>query len=105
MLSVALLVVGLVLSFWFIGNVMGFLLMLIIAGLVGFAADALIPGEQLGEGWLGAIGAGLVGSWLGAALMGPVGPVLMGVPLVPALFGAVLLVAMLAFVRRSSLAM
>lgn len=102
MLNLMMLVAGLVLAFWFIGNVMGLLLMLLVAALVGFAADALVPGRQIEHGWLGAMGAGLVGSWLGTLMLGRVGPVLMGVPLLPALLGALALVLIVSFVRKSS---
>lgn len=88
---------------WFVGNALGFLLMLMVAGLVGFAAEALIPGRPLYHGWAGAIGAGLIGSWLGSSLVGPVGPILMGVPLLPALIGSMLLVVGLSFLRRPEL--
>lgn len=104
MMGFLVLLLGIVLAFWLIGNVMGFLLMLIIAGLVGFAADALVPGEQLGDGWLGAVGVGLLGSWVGSALIGRLGPVLMGVPIIPALLGAVVCVALLALARSSGFA-
>ncbi|MFN8607870.1 MAG: GlsB/YeaQ/YmgE family stress response membrane protein [Vulcanimicrobiota bacterium] len=102
MLNLMMLMAGLVLAFWFIGNVMGLLLMLLVAALVGFAADALVPGRQIEHGWLGAMGAGLVGSWLGTLMLGRVGPVLMGVPLLPALLGALVLVLIVSFVRKSS---
>jgi uncharacterized membrane protein YeaQ/YmgE (transglycosylase-associated protein family) len=102
MLSLLMLVAGVMLAFWFIGNVLGFLLMLLVAALVGFAADALVPGRQVEHGWLGAMGAGLVGSWLGTLMIGHVGPVLMGVPLIPALLGAVVVVLIVSFVRKSS---
>ena len=78
---------------------MGFLLMLLVAALVGFAADAMVPGKQITHGWLGATGAGLIGSWLGTMMIGHVGPMLMGVPLIPALLGAVVLVS---FARKRS---
>lgn len=100
MLSLLMLIVGVVLAFWFIGNAMGFLLMLLVAALVGFAADALVPGRQIEHGWLGAMGAGLVGSWLGTLMIGRIGPGLMGVPLIPALLGALVLVLIVSFVRK-----
>lgn len=103
MLNVLMLIAGVVLAFWFIGNAMGLLLMLLVAALVGFAADALIPGRQIEHGWLGAMGAGLVGSWLGTLMIGRVGPVLMGVPLLPALVGALVLVLIVSFLRKRDL--
>ncbi|MBS2035040.1 GlsB/YeaQ/YmgE family stress response membrane protein [bacterium] len=100
MLNVLMLIAGLILAFWFIGNAMGFLLMLLVAALVGFAADSLVPGRQIEHGWLGAMGAGLVGSWLGTLMLGRIGPVLMGVPLLPALVGALVLVLVVSVVRK-----
>jgi uncharacterized membrane protein YeaQ/YmgE (transglycosylase-associated protein family) len=69
---------------------------LAVAGLVGWIADLVVPGE-LPYGWLGAVVAGLVGGWLGALLIGNVGPQLFGVHLIPALLGA----ALLAFLAQS----
>jgi uncharacterized membrane protein YeaQ/YmgE (transglycosylase-associated protein family) len=81
--------------FSFAGSLMHLLLMLVIAGIVGWLADAVVPG-RLPWGWLGAILAGLVGSWLGVFLLGIVGlghigPAIAGVPIIPAFVGAVVL--------------
>lgn len=65
-------------------------LFLVVAGLVGWVADAIVPGE-LPFGWLGAITAGLLGSWLGTILIGPIGPSLLGIRILPALLGAIIL--------------
>jgi len=92
MIDIFVLLVGVWLAFWFIGNIMGFVLMLLVAALVGFTADALVPGKHIVTGWLGAMGAGLIGSWLGTLLVGRVGPQLLGVPLLPALVGALILI-------------
>jgi uncharacterized membrane protein YeaQ/YmgE (transglycosylase-associated protein family) len=74
-------------------------LYLFIAGLVGALADALVPG-RLPWGWLGAVAAGLVGSWLGAMLIGRHGPVLFGLPLFSAFVGALILAFAIAAVGR-----
>lgn len=58
-----------------------------IAGLVGWIADLIVPGE-LPYGWLGAVVAGVVGGWIGARLIGQVGPSLFGVQILPSLLGA-----------------
>ena len=100
MLNLLLLILGIWLAFWFIGNAMGFLLMLLVAALIGFTADALVPGRQISHGWMGAMGAGLIGSWLGTLMIGRIGPVLMGVPLLPAFVGAVVLVVLVSFLRK-----
>ena len=54
--------------------------MLVVAGIVGWLADLIVPGT-IPFGWLGAILAGLVGAWLGTALIGNVGPSLAGIPI------------------------
>src|SRR3989304_9617969 len=71
--------------------------MLLIAGLVGYLADVIVPG-RLPWGWLGAILAGLVGSWLGIALFNLLHLPrwlelirLGGIPLIPALVGAIII--------------
>jgi uncharacterized membrane protein YeaQ/YmgE (transglycosylase-associated protein family) len=74
---------------------LGFLLMLLVAAIIGFVGDALAPGAMPG-GWIGAIVAGLVGSAVGgylfAALNLPIGPVIGGLAIVPSIFGAVIVV-------------
>ena len=89
-LGIVVLVVGLMLSFWVVGHAIGLVLMLFMAGLVGWLADAIVPG-RLPYGWLGAIAAGLIGSWLGTLVLGHLGPNLFGVPVIPAFVGAVIL--------------
>jgi uncharacterized membrane protein YeaQ/YmgE (transglycosylase-associated protein family) len=98
-LGLLLLGVALWIFFWFAFSVIHLVLMLVVAGIVGWAADAIVPG-QLPWGWLGAILAGLVGSWLGVALLGPVGPSLFGVPIIPGLVGAVILAVLVELVGK-----
>jgi len=69
-------------------QLIGLVLFLAVAGLVGWLADAIVPGE-LPYGWLGAIAAGLIGSFLGRLLIGPWGPAIFGIHVVPALLGAI----------------
>ena len=74
-----------------------------IAGLVGWIADLLIPGE-LPFGYLGAVVAGVVGGWLGSLIIGNFGPALFGVHLIPTLLGAsILAVAANALGKNSAL--
>ena len=101
MLDLGLLIVGIVIAFWFIGNLLGFLMMLMVAALVGFAAEAIVPGRSVSHGWLGAIGIGLIGSWIGSLAFGSFGPILMGVKLVPALLGTILLISFLTIIRAA----
>lgn len=74
---------------------LGFLVMLLVAAIVGFIGDALVPGRMPG-GWVGAIIAGLLGSAIGGYLFNamsmPVGPVLGGLAIVPSIIGAALVV-------------
>jgi len=91
MVVIAVLVIlAISVSFWMLGGLIQLLLMLFMAGLVGWLADLAIPG-RLPYGWLGAIAAGLVGSWLGTLLIGHVGPSPFGIPIIPALVGAIIL--------------
>lgn len=71
--------------------------MLLIAGLVGYLADVIVPG-RLPWGWLGATLAGLVGTWIGVALFNLLHLPrwlelirLGGIPLIPALVGAIII--------------
>lgn len=77
---------------------LGFLLMLLVAAIVGFIGDALVPGRMPG-GWVGAILAGLLGSavggWLFGAMNLPTGPEIGGLALIPSILGAALVVALL----------
>jgi uncharacterized membrane protein YeaQ/YmgE (transglycosylase-associated protein family) len=80
---------------WASVSLVTLLLTLIVAGLVGWAADMVVPGKLPG-GWLGAVLAGIVGGWLGTFLfrvfgLGNIGPDIAGVDLVPAFVGAVVI--------------
>lgn len=74
---------------------LGFLVMLLVAAIVGFIGDALAPGSLPG-GWVGAIIAGLVGSAVGGYLFGllniPLGPQIAGLAIIPSIIGAALVV-------------
>ncbi len=92
-------IIALSLFFWIVGGIVHVLLMLFMAGVVGWLADQLVsqvvPGRHA-YGWLGAIAAGLVGSWVGIGLfsvlgLGRIGPVVFGIPVLPALVGAIVL--------------
>jgi uncharacterized membrane protein YeaQ/YmgE (transglycosylase-associated protein family) len=100
LIAVGLLVlIGIAGLIWLSFGLLGLVLHLFIAGLVGALADAVVPG-RLPWGWLGAILAGLVGSWLGTQLVGHVGPSLFGIPIIPGLVGAVILAFALSAVGR-----
>ena len=77
-----------------VGFTIGLLLTLIVAGLIGWAADLVVPGGALPGGWLGAVLTGIiggfVGTWLFAALgIHDPGFTLFNVDLIPAFVGAV----------------
>ncbi|AKT36471.1 GlsB/YeaQ/YmgE family stress response membrane protein [Chondromyces crocatus] len=79
-----------VVGIWLTFSLFGLLVTLAVAAAVGWLADRIVPGD-LPYGWLGAIGAGLLGSWLGTLLIGPLGPRIAGIPVISALIGATIL--------------
>ncbi len=81
-------------------NVIGVLITLVVAGLVGWLADAIVPGD-IPLGWLGAIIAGLVGSWIGTALFGSFGPSIAGIPIIPAIVGAIIFAFVVSLLSRA----
>jgi uncharacterized membrane protein YeaQ/YmgE (transglycosylase-associated protein family) len=87
LIGILLLAIGLGVATWLTVSVIGFMITLLVAGLVGWAADAVVPGRLPG-GWLGAILAGIVGGFLGTLVLGHVGPTIAGVNLIPAFIGA-----------------
>ena len=77
-----------------IGLTIGLPLTLIVAGLVGWAADMVVPGALPG-GWIGAVLTGIIGGFIGAWLFKVLGIhdpgfTLFGVDLIPAFVGAVI---------------
>ena len=77
---------------------LGVILMLVSAALIGWIADLVVPG-RLPFGWVGSILAGLVGAWLGSTLLGDWGPTFGGLALIPGILGAIVF----AFVVRALL--
>ena len=101
------LLVGLVLAavvlgglMWLTSSLVGLVLTLFMAGLVGWAADAVIPGRLPG-GWIGAVLAGIVGGFLGSLVMGSFGPSLFGVRIIPAFVGAAVIAVVAELVTAS----
>ena len=93
-----------------IGLALGVVLTLFVAGLVGWLADLVVPGELPG-GWVGAVIAGLLGGFVGGMvfrLLGIHDPGfgLFGIDLIPAFVGAVIVAfgAQLLTSRRRRLA-
>jgi uncharacterized membrane protein YeaQ/YmgE (transglycosylase-associated protein family) len=80
---------------WITVGIVSFFVTLVVAGLIGWAADAVVPGKLPG-GVFGAVLAGIAGGWLGhllfAALHLPgLGVAIAGVELLPAFIGAVVI--------------
>ena len=79
---------------WITVGLVGLLVTLLVAGVIGWAADALIPAGRLPYGWVGAILTGIVGAWVGnllfVAMRLGLGPQFAGIHLIPAFVGAVL---------------
>jgi uncharacterized membrane protein YeaQ/YmgE (transglycosylase-associated protein family) len=72
---------------WLTFSLLGLILTLVVAGLVGWAADAVVPGRLPG-GWIGAVLAGLVGGFIGTLTLGKIGPTVFDINLIPAFIGA-----------------
>src|ERR1700716_773274 len=83
------------LMFAIVGSLVGLVLTLLMAGLVGWAADMVVPGRLPG-GWIGAVLAGLIGGFVGRTLFHALhinlGFGFLGLELIPAFVGAVLVV-------------
>jgi uncharacterized membrane protein YeaQ/YmgE (transglycosylase-associated protein family) len=96
-----LLFVLFLIGIWITVSLLGLIVTLVMAFIVGWLADKIVPGK-LPFGWLGAIVAGLLGSWLGGIILGDIGPTIGGISLIPALVGAIILafVADLVFKNR-----
>jgi uncharacterized membrane protein YeaQ/YmgE (transglycosylase-associated protein family) len=80
---------------WATVTLVGLLVTLVVAGLVGWAADAVVPGRLPG-GWIGAVLAGIAGGFVGHLLFRTLGLpnfglVFAGVDLIPAFVGAVVI--------------
>ena len=86
---------------WLTFTITHVLFTLAVAGLVGWLADLVVPGE-LPYGWLGAVAAGLVGGWLGQLVLGAVGPALFGVHILPAFVGATVLAVAVQVLGKSA---
>ena len=90
-----------VFGIWITASLIGLLITLLIAGLVGWLADKIVPG-RIPYGWVGAIVFGLLGSWIGGILLGDAGPSLGGIDIFPALVGAVLLAFLADLIFKTS---
>jgi uncharacterized membrane protein YeaQ/YmgE (transglycosylase-associated protein family) len=92
-LVVVLLGAGLALT----AELTGLVLTLVVAGLVGWAADLVMPG-RLPYGPLGAVLTGIIGGFVGTLIFGllhlpHIGPTLFRIEIVPAFVGALVVAA------------
>ena len=90
--------IGLVVLTPIIGFTIWLALTLLVAGLIGWLADRIVPGE-LPYGKAGAVGAGIVGAVIGSLIPGisGMGPELFNIRVVPAFVGALIVVALVEF--------
>ena len=88
------LVLFVIVLFWITAKIVGVIITVVIAGLVGALADSVVSGDRP-FGWLGAILAGLLGSWIGVFLFDRLGIgtgiFIADIPIIPAFVGAVIL--------------
>ncbi|NDQ18498.1 GlsB/YeaQ/YmgE family stress response membrane protein [Staphylococcus aureus] len=78
----------------------GFIGMLIVGGLIGWAAGASM-GKDIPGGILGNIIAGIIGSWVGGKLFGQWGPELGSIYILPALIGSIIFIAIVTLILRA----
>lgn len=76
---------------------MHWLWVLIVGAIIGAIAGAITKKGQA-MGWVANIIAGIVGSAIGEGILGSWGPQVAGMAIIPSLIGAVILVAIVAFV-------
>nr|WP_058301603.1 GlsB/YeaQ/YmgE family stress response membrane protein [Gorillibacterium timonense] len=79
---------------------LGVLVSIIMAIIIGFIGDALVRSDMPG-GVIGSMVAGFVGAWLGHFLFGHFGPVIAGFAIIPAIIGAALVVFLIGLMSRS----
>lgn len=75
----------------------GFILMLIVGGLIGWIAGGIV-GKDIPGGILGNIIAGVVGAAVGSWIFGDWGWHLGGIAIFPALLGTIIFVAVVSFI-------
>ncbi len=82
-----------------IGWTIGLVLYLVVCGLIGALADAIVPGN-VPYGILGAVLAGIAGGFLGRLILGTLGPSIFGVHIIPALVGAIIVTVIYSLISR-----
>ncbi|WP_438434746.1 GlsB/YeaQ/YmgE family stress response membrane protein [Gorillibacterium sp. sgz500922] len=78
---------------------LGLLISIIMAIIIGFIGDALVRSDMPG-GIIGSMVAGFVGAWLGHFLFGHFGPDIAGFAIIPAIIGAAIVVFLVGLVFR-----
>lgn len=68
-----------------------FLLSLVVGGIIGWAAEAIM-GREVPGGVLGNIILGFIGAWVGSLIFGDFGWVVQGFAVFPAVLGALIVV-------------
>lgn len=81
-------------------EIMSFIWFLIIGGVIGWLAGAIL-GKDVPGGIIGNIIAGIVGAWIGGMLLGSWGPKVSDFYIFPALLGAIILVFVVSFIMKS----
>lgn len=79
---------------------MGLAFTLFFAGLLGYAADQVIPG-RLPYGWVGAVVAGMLGGLIGQMLLGRWGPHIFGIYPIQTFAGALIVVGIAEIATRA----
>jgi uncharacterized membrane protein YeaQ/YmgE (transglycosylase-associated protein family) len=79
---------------------MEIIIILLVAALIGWLADLVVPG-RMPFGFIGAIIAGLVGSYIGGVLIGQWGPTLGGFYVIPSLIGAAVVALIVSFIMKA----
>ncbi|KIL50956.1 GlsB/YeaQ/YmgE family stress response membrane protein [Jeotgalibacillus campisalis] len=79
---------------------MGFILYLIVGGLIGWIAG-MILGKDIPGGIIGNIIAGIIGAWIGDMILGDLGPEIADIAIIPALLGAIILILIVSFILKS----
>ena len=78
---------------------MGWLWSLIVGGLIGWGAGAILCKDVPG-GVIGNIICGMLGSWVASTFLQDFGPVIGGYAVIPSLIGAIVLILVLNFVLK-----
>ncbi len=94
-------VVSLYYLFFLTGSIIGLVLTVVMAAVVGYIAQYVVRNNRP-YGFLGSALTGVLGCWLGVFLIGKVGPVIFGIPILSALVGAVIVTFVYAFISREA---